>query len=99
MSEIKRLTRIKYLKDEQGVYTSHKEFLANDGILVNVQINTTNNTVSVLQVTGSGMYSVVETTAYSKFTEAKKIGKALLKKYGVIFFEETRKKKVVKEAS
>ncbi len=97
MSEIKKVTRIKYEKNDQGIYTSHKEFLANNGILVQVQINTVNLTVSVMQVTGSGMYSVVETTSYGTFTEAKKTAKALLQKFGVVFFDEIRKKKPAKE--
>lgn len=97
MSEMKKVTRIKYNKDNE-VYTSHKDFLAGNGILVNVQINTTNNTVSVMEVTGAGMYTVVESLPYETFTKAKAIAKGLLKKYGVVFFEEARRKKVV-EAS
>ena len=89
---ITKVTRIKYNKEE-GLYTSHREFLSGSGTLLNIQINTVNNTVSIMQVTTGEMYTVVETLPYKTFANAKSIAKSLLKKYGVVFYEEVRKKK------
>lgn len=91
MNQIKKLTRVKY-NNVNGVYTSHKEFLGNEGTLFNVQIDSVNKTVSVLQVTGE-VYSKVESSGYGTFTGAKTLAKELLKKYGVTFHEEVRRKK------
>jgi hypothetical protein len=93
--KVEKLTRVKYY-NENGIYTSHKEFLGSGGTLLNVQINTSNRTVSVLQASGE-LYSVIESSPYETFTEAKVSAKRLLEKYGVQFFAEVRKKKVIKK--
>lgn len=89
-----KVTRIKY-EEKDGKFLSHKEFLGNDGILLQVEIDPATSTVCVMQVAGE-VYSVVESSSYPTFTKAKTLAKEMLKKYGVSFLDEARAKRVTK---
>jgi hypothetical protein len=93
MSQLTKATRIKYIKESDTKHVSHKEFLGNDGVLLQVEINTATNKVAVMQVSGE-VYSVVDSKSFVKFSEAKTKAKEMLKLYGVTFLDEVRRKKV-----
>lgn len=87
-------TRIKYtLVDNK--FVSNRKFLGNEGTLLTAVISPGEGKFGVVKDVEGGGYSTVEEVSYTSFTKAKLEVKKLLKKYGVIFFEETRNKKGV----
>jgi len=90
---MKKVTRIKYT-NRDGILTSNCDFLGNEGTVLFVTIDTRNSNVVVRRAIEPGVSDVVEAMPYTTINKGKLIGKQLLKKYGVVFFEEVRRKKV-----
>lgn len=91
---MEKATRVKYTVTTPGKYLSNQVFLGNDGTLLKSVVDVTGGVVSVLKVEAVGEPTVVETVACAGFTKGKTAAKVLLKKYGVNFFDECRKKRV-----
>ena len=89
-----KVTRVKY-SVQNGIYVSTKQFLGNGGTLMHAEIDPVTNTAMVLVHKDNGFIEPVESMETKSFTKAKTAAKGLLKKYGVNFFEECRRKKEV----
>ena len=87
-----KATRVKY-KMEGNVFRTTNKFPANEGVLLQVTIDPHTNLVQVIKLGDAGE-ELVEAVTEVNFSKAKTTAKVLLKKYGVNFLEEVRRKKV-----
>lgn len=79
------VTRVKYNK-HTGMST--KQFLGNEGIMLQSKVSTEG--AAVHKVEDNGTTTVVEVVAATSLHDAKIKAKELLKKYGVKFLDELR---------
>lgn len=92
---MEKITRIKYTTDDTGVLVSKKGFLSVTGELLLVGIDPGAKIVTVVKVLDNDDTVPLGTREFTTLSDGKKVAKAMLKEFGVSFFEEVRKKKEV----